>query len=96
MTTQEIDRIEKAINHVKCAADPWASVIAVMAMRKQIPKKPIEKPDKYNENLWHLYCPSCENWIGIWNNRVEHGDMHNTSNSHICPYCGQAIDLREE
>lgn len=70
--------------------------MAISALAKQIPKKPIEKQDKYYENLWHLYCPSCENWIGIWNNRVEHVDMHNTSNSHICPYCGQAIDLREE
>ena len=57
-----------------------------------IPKKPIEKPEKYSKDVLHLYCPSCENWIGIWNNRVKHGDMYNNSNKRICPYCGQAID----
>jgi len=97
MTPQEIDRIECAIRHIKSSldVDPWVMEIAVEAMRKQIPQKPVEKPDKYNENLWHLYCPSCENWIGIWNSRIEHWYMHNISNSHICPYCGQAIDCEE-
>jgi hypothetical protein len=57
MTPQEIDRIECAIRHIESSldVDPLAAQIAVEAMRKQIPKKPIEKPDKYNENLWHLY-----------------------------------------
>ena len=88
MTTKEIDRIENAIRHIESSldVDPWAAEIAVQAMRKQIPKKPKEKQEKSNTNVWHLYCPSCENWIGI-------GDMHNTSKSHICPYCGQAIDF---
>jgi len=93
--SEQKDRIECAIRHIESSldVDAWAAKIAVEAMRKQIPKKPIEKPYKYNENIWHLYCPSCENWIGIWNNRVEHGNMHNISNSHICPYCGQAIEF---
>ena len=93
----KIDRIECAIRHIESSldVDPWAAEIAVEAMRKQIPQKPIEKPEKYNKNLWHLYCPSCENWIGIWNNRLKRGDMYNNSNSHICPYCGQAIDWEE-
>ena len=94
MTPQEIARIECAIRHIQTATDvdQWAAEIAVEAMKKQIPVKPKEETDKFNDNLWHLYCPSCKNWIGIWNNRVKHGDMHNNSNSHICPCCGQAID----
>lgn len=94
MTQQEIDRIECAIRHIETSVDvdPWACEIAVDAMKKQIPQKPKEKPEKYNNNLWELYCPSCESWIGIWNSRVKHGNMYNTSNSHICPYCGQAIE----
>lgn len=97
MTPQEIDRINNAIRHIQTATDvdPWAVEIAVDAMKKQMPQKPKEKSDKYNNNLWYLYCPSCENWIGIWNNRVKHGDMRNTSNSHICPYCGQAIEWED-
>ena len=69
---------------------------ALEALEKQIPQKPKEKPEKDNNNLWHLYCPSCENWIGMWNSRVKHGDMYNNSNIHICPYCGQAIDWEGE
>jgi hypothetical protein len=93
--TQEKDRIECAIRHIQTAADvdPWAMEIAVGAMRKQIPKKPIEKPNKYIEYLLYLYCPSCENWIGMWNKRVKYGDMYNIPNRHICPYCGQAIEF---
>lgn len=90
----KIDRIECAIRHIETSVDvdPWAAEIAVEAMKKQIPQKPKEKPEKYSGNLRNLYCPSCENWIGMWNNRIKQGDMHNDSNSHICPYCGQAID----
>jgi hypothetical protein len=67
--------------------------MAISALEKQIPKKPIEKPNKYIEDLLYLYCPSCENWIGMWNKRVKYGDMYNNFNSHICPYCGQAIEF---
>lgn len=98
MTPQEIDRIESAIRHIQTATDvdPWAAEIAVNAMKKQIPKKPNMVQNRYNEYLWNRYCPSCENWIGMWNSRLKHGDMHNTSNGNICPYCGQAIDREDE
>ena len=54
MTAQEKDRIECAIRHIKTAVDvdPWAVEIAVQAMERQIPKKPIDEG-------W-LYCPICE------------------------------------
>ena len=43
MTTKEIDRIESAIRHIESSldVDPWAAEIAVEAMRKQIPQKPV-------------------------------------------------------
>ena len=98
MTAKDKDRIECAIRHIQIAVDvdPWAKEIAVEAMMKQIPKKPIEKPNKYIEDLLYLYCPSCENWIGMWNKRVKYGDMYNIPNRHICPYCGQMIDWEGE
>lgn len=67
--------------------------MAISALEKQIPKKPKEIPIKENKNLWHLYCPSCENWIGMWNSRLNRGDI---SNGYICPHCGQAIDWEKK
>lgn len=68
---------------------------ALEALKKQIPQKPKEKPDKYSENILYLYCPSCGSWIGCWNNRIQYGDMYNNSNRNRCPYCGQAIDWQK-
>jgi hypothetical protein len=98
MKEQKIDRIECAIRHIESSldVDPWAREIAVDAMQKQIPKKPNRTQSKNSENLWNLYCPSCKNWIGLWNSRLKRGDMHNISNGNICPYCGQAIDWGNE
>ena len=98
MTAQEIDRIECAIRHIQTAVDvdPWAVEIAVEAMEKQIPKKPMVSIDVYNENLWHLYCPTCGTWVGMHNKRLKGTDMHNNTNSEICAKCGQAFDLEVE
>lgn len=95
MTAQDKDRIQNAIRHIQTAVDidPWARDIAVDAMKKMIPKKPNKIQSLNSENLWNLCCPSCGNWIGMWNSRLMRGDMHNISNGNICPYCGQAIDL---
>ena len=94
MKEQKIDRIECAIRHIESSldVDPWAREIAVDAMQKQIPKKPNRTQSKNNENLWNLYCPSCENWIGMYSSKLKRGDMHNISNGNICPYCGRTID----
>lgn len=91
MTQQEIDRIECAIRHIQTAidVDPWAVEIAVEAMQKQISKKPMIKIDIFNENLWHLYCPTCGTWVGLYNKR------YNT-NIEICAKCGQMLDLELE
>ena len=62
MTPQEIDRIENAIRHIESRldVDPWAAEIAVEAMRKQIPQKPIE--NMYNNSNSHI-CPYCRRAI---------------------------------
>ena len=76
--------------------DREAMEMAFSALEKQIPKKPYKVQSINSENLWNLCCPSCSNWIGMWNSRLMRGDMYNNSNRNICPYCGQVIDLEEE
>ena len=95
---QEIDRIECAIRHIQTAVDvdSWAVEIAVEAMEKQIPKKLMIITDVFNENLWHLYCPTCGTWVGMHNKRLKQTDMHNATNSEICAKCGQMFDLELE
>lgn len=66
---------------------------AISALEKQIPKKPMIKIDVFNENLWHLYCPTCGTWVGMHNKRLKQTDMHNNTNSEICAKCGQMFDL---
>ena len=54
MNAQEKDRIENAIRHIKTATDvdEWAMEIAVGAMEKQIPMKPLLGT-----------CPRCGVWL---------------------------------
>ena len=83
MTSQEKDRIECAIRHIKTSADvdPWAVEIAVEALEKQIPKKP-------NHCIWYGdgsamgHCPMCDTLMD------SDSDVH-------CFGCGQAIDWEE-
>lgn len=86
MTPQEIDRIENAIRHIQTATDvdPWATEIAVEAMRKQIPKVLIAEGDGYADGEMvydNFYCPSCD----------YHMEDYEVKN--YCPNCGQAIDF---
>ena len=86
MTEHEKDRIENAIRHIQTATDidPWATAIAVEAMRKQIPQKPNYKAeDRYMKNHFIpiSICPICHREIVA-------GDMH-------CIDCGQRISWEE-
>ena len=65
---------------------------AIEALEKQIPEKPTIKQDRYNENLYALYCPTCGSYIGMYNKRLKMNDFFNNSNRNICNRCGQAID----
>jgi hypothetical protein len=70
--------------------------VALKALEKQIPKKPTIKQDKYNENLYTLYCPTCGSYIGMYNKRLKMSDFFNDSNRNICNRCGRAIDCEVE
>jgi len=96
MTPQEIDRIQCAIRHIQTASDvdEWAVEIAVNAMQRQIPKKPMKSIDVYNENLYKLNCPTCGKYIAYGNSRV--GTLNKwTMAPDRCGYCGQAVDFSE-
>ena len=70
--------------------------LAISALKKQIPQKPKETPDKHSKNISYLPCPSCGLWVGWWDNRIKHRYVFNRYNRNICPYCGQAIDWEGE
>lgn len=87
MTPQEIDRIECAIRHIESSldVDPWAVEIAVKAMKKQIPVKPVKsKKERYGMGyVYHDWvCPSCGKFLAY---------EPEESGCHHCK-CGQAID----
>ena len=97
MKSKEIDRIKNAIQHIKTAldVDPWAAEIAVEAMRRQIPQKPV-MGYVFTDNMRRVImktnpkraesktecCPVC-------GSKVEHPYEH-------CRRCGQAIDWGNE
>ena len=92
MMTNDKDRIQNAIRHIQTSADidPWAVEIAVEAMKRQIPEKPMKSIDRYNENLYKLTCPACGKYIGYGNSRV--GTLNKfTIAPDRCGYCGQKI-----
>lgn len=85
----DASRIRSAIDHIKTSVDvdPWAIEVAVDAMEKQIPKKPVVPIDTW-------LCPSCGESVEyqqkLGDNVLYHGQYE------ICPKCGQAIDWEEE
>ena len=98
MKPQEIDRIENAIRHIESSldVDPWAAEIAIEAMRKQIPMKPIliNKNKEFDGN-WKKICPSCKSVLieRITTNEESYPRVYNYT-----PHCkcGQAIDWSDE
>ena len=109
MTPQEIDRIENAIRHIQTATDvdQWASEIAVEAMEKQIPKKPvmgyafaekireaIKRTDPERAESKTECCPVCGRSLGV-SQFVKAQTGLRVGDEH-CKKCGQAIDWEEE
>ena len=96
MTDQEKDRIECAIRHIQTAVDvdPWAVEIAVQAMEKQIPKKPMYTKLKYGYNgkdieINNPECPYCRtHGLLLFSAAILRGNK-------FCERCGQAIDWTE-
>lgn len=80
--------IEEAIAHAKEQTEIFVGkhrvflYLAIEALEKQIPNKPIENPTDDTCLCYENYCPSCENLLVA---RYKH-----------CPNCGQAIDWSVE
>lgn len=83
----------EAIRYAKCLHYPCvpnddefaelvnqAKTMAIEALEKQIPKKPIK-----SETENKCWCPSCDD--------EDEMDIYGTE---YCPYCGQALDWSEE
>ena len=63
--------------------------IAIKALEKQIPKKPIEKLMPYSEEVWfnsEWHCPCCESYIGYFTE-----GMSEQEQMEYCNNCGQHI-----
>ena len=106
--TNETDRIECAIRHIQTAVDvdPWAAEIAVDAMQKKIPKKPvmgyafgekirevIKRTDPERAESKTECCPVCGRTLGV-SQFVKAQTGLRVGDSH-CKWCGQAIDWTE-
>lgn len=97
MTAQEIDRIQNAIRHIQTATDvdPWAMEIAVNAMEKQIPKKPIRiNKNKEFDGNWKKICPSCGRMLIERITTPEKSFPRHYNYTQHC-WCGQSIDWTE-
>lgn len=107
--TNQAERIQNAINHIKTATDvdPWAVELAVEAMEKQIPKKPVTGyafPEKIREVMKRTdpekaqtktdCCPVCGRTLGV-SKFVQTQSGLRFGDLH-CKRCGQAIDWEEE
>ena len=106
--TNETDRIECAIRHIQTAVDvdPWAAEIAVDAMQKQIPKKPvmgyafgekirevIKRTDPERAESKTECCPVCGRTLWVSQFVKAQTGLH-FGDPH-CKRCGQAIDWTE-
>lgn len=67
-----------------CSAEEMK--IAIEALEKQIPKKPLKQECDFFD--FNLVCPECKNYIvNVWNKREY--------KPNYCHYCGQALDWSE-
>lgn len=67
-----------------CSAEEMK--IAIEALEKQIPKKPLKQECDFFD--FNLVCPECKNRIvNVWNKREY--------KPNYCHYCGQALDWSE-
>lgn len=62
-----------------------AAALAVMALEKQIPQKPIYGQDEQDE----ISCPNCKYWVEAMD-AGDYGTYHP-----YCQNCGQALDWGE-
>ena len=98
MTNKEARNILLTSVHPQTSEEAEAIGIAVRAVEKMIPKKPIKAPKELvlgGDVVTVLRCPNCGTYIGICgkDNKV---DWNKTPFSECCRYCYQQLDWSEE
>lgn len=78
-------QIEDENNDCKFTEDDYkANEMAIQALEKQIPKKPIKSENQVVRYVNTYYCPTCE--LGITGTNI----------AKWCYHCGQKIDWSDE
>lgn len=81
-------------NAIKYNDDSMTALqMAIEALEKQIPKKPMKIIDPFGTELYTLKCPICGICIACGNNSG--GRLKKWTINSKCSYCGQAIDFSE-
>lgn len=97
MTNEEARNILLTSAHPQTAEEAEAIGIAVKAIEKMIPKKPIKAPTEFSSGdvVTVLRCPNCGSYLGICddNKRV---DWNKTPLSECCSSCYQKLGWSEE
>ena len=97
MTAQEAIEILRNVAWLGSDADrertEEAIEVALDALDKRIPMKPMVSINVCNNNLRHLYCPTCGSCLGMISKRLESIYTHNDTNKEICANCGRVIDM---
>lgn len=82
-----MNEIENAIRHLKVGNFTGKQLdLAISALEKQVPKKPIVGKYDYLLEQIEIKCPTCSGMVGI-NNGDEIDILFN-----FCPDCGQKLD----
>lgn len=86
MTESEANTILKAeiVHHPECSIFAEALGLAIQALEKQIPKKPIKSEKQVVRYVNTYYCPTCE--LGITGTNI----------AKWCYHCGQKLDWSDE
>ena len=111
MTENEASTILKAeiVHHPECSIFAEALGLAIQALEKQIPKKPILKNGEsgsfvdykdghgeYKVTKWQDWvCPICGWFVGQRYNRSQN-HSHDQRKCNYCNECGQKIDWSDE
>lgn len=97
MTNKEARNILLTSIHPQTAEEAEAIGVAVRAIEKMIPKKPIKAPTEFSSGdvVTVLRCPNCGTYLGICddNKRI---DWNKTPLSECCFSCYQKLGWSEE
>ena len=98
MTNEEARNILLTSVHPQTSEEAEAIGVAVKAIEKMIPKKPIKAPKELvlgGDVVTVLRCPNCGAYIGVCddNKRI---DWNKTPLSECCFICYQKLDWSEE